>query len=342
MATVSNHHVNTCLDGFRRQGGDASLLLTVAGINPRTLYESDERIHVEQVARLFRLVQQEMDDEFMGFTRVPCKFGAFSTFCSLTARCRTLGELLEGATNFYNILTQDLTIRLDATDSRTVMSFSLANPKKDDKHFLAEFLLVIWHRFSSWYIGQHIRLSETHFTNKAPEHLSELKIMYPGKLKFGKPVHALMFEKGALDRKLIRKSSELREFLQFYPLELMTVPNQENWFEYKVQQQLMSHVDQVLIFPDANVIASELGIGKLTMYRKLKKEGTTFQRTTENIRREKAIDLLIHTELTIDQISEFTGYSEPRSFSRAFRSWTGSPPSKYRRSYKSARSNSDL
>ena len=95
MATVSKHHVHASLEGYRRKGGDTQALLLRAGINPSTLGGTNLRVHTDQVGRLFRLVQQEMNDEFMGFTEHPCEFGTFATFCQLAKRSADLGELLD-------------------------------------------------------------------------------------------------------------------------------------------------------------------------------------------------------------------------------------------------------
>jgi AraC-like DNA-binding protein len=44
-----------------------------------------------------------------------------------------------------------------------------------------------------------------------------------------------------------------------------------------------------------------------------------------------AIELLATTGLTVAEVARRLGYSEVAAFSRAFRFWTGAPPSTYRR-----------
>ena len=73
----------TCLHGIHQRKLDHRVLLARAGINPSSVEQSTNRVHIEQVARLFRLVQQELDDEFMGFTARPCKYGVFAMLCEL-------------------------------------------------------------------------------------------------------------------------------------------------------------------------------------------------------------------------------------------------------------------
>ena len=67
----------------------------------------------------------------------------------------------------------------------------------------------------------------------------------------------------------------------------------------------------------------------LTMYRRLQQEGTSYQKIKDNIRREVAINKLAKEKLSVDQVSEIVGFVEPRSFTRAFKHWTGLTPRSY-------------
>jgi AraC-like DNA-binding protein len=331
MATISSHHVKASLTGYRRQGGNDRALLARAGINPAALSSPQDRIHTDQVGRLFRLIQQELDDEFMGFTENPCKYGAFSTFCTLTSHCRTLGELLEHAVDLYNLLTDDVTMSLSTSESQTELGFVFTTPALDSQHFMAEFLLVIWHRFPSWYIGEAIRLVETHFTCGSPAHHQELAVMYPGELHFNEQSNRLIFDSSYLKKTLIRKPQELEKFLHSYPQDIMTIPGIDGSVEAQVERHLAHHCTDALSFPGAQQLADEMGMGKVTLYRNLKQEGTSYQRIKDNIRRERSIELLTRDDLSVDSISEIIGFSEARSFTRAFRAWTGLSPRQYRK-----------
>ena len=75
MPTISRHHVDASLLGCLHRGIDAESLLTRAGINSNpSRSQPAGRVHTHQVGRLFRIIQQELNDEFMGFTQNPSKF----------------------------------------------------------------------------------------------------------------------------------------------------------------------------------------------------------------------------------------------------------------------------
>ncbi len=73
-------------------------------------------------------------------------------------------------------------------------------------------------------------------------------------------------------------------------------------------------------------VASELAISNRTLQRRLRQEGTTFQKVLDELREELARHYLSATDYTSAEISFLLGYEEPNSFFRAFRVWTGQTP----------------
>ena len=76
-------------------------------------------------------------------------------------------------------------------------------------------------------------------------------------------------------------------------------------------------------------MALALGTSARSLQRLLVREGTSYFQVTENVRIERAKRLL-QTTLSIDQIAEQLGYSDARSFRRAFKRWTNRSPADYR------------
>ena len=63
----------------------------------------------------------------------------------------------------------------------------------------------------------------------------------------------------------------------------------------------------------------------------------TFEALLEQVRRGRTLNLLANPELSIERITEEVGYSDVRSFRRAFRRWTGMSPSAFRNESADAR-----
>jgi AraC-like DNA-binding protein len=80
----------------------------------------------------------------------------------------------------------------------------------------------------------------------------------------------------------------------------------------------------------AGLLAQQFAMHRRTLERRLKAQGTTFQSVLDDMRHEAARQLLSDTDLPSSRVGAAVGYSEPASFTRAFRRWSGLTPSQWR------------
>lgn len=76
--------------------------------------------------------------------------------------------------------------------------------------------------------------------------------------------------------------------------------------------------------------ASNLGMSRQTLYRRLKEEGVTFAQILDDLRCRMASDYLSARKVSVNETAYLVGFSEASSFVRAFRRWTGMTPAEYR------------
>jgi AraC-like DNA-binding protein len=84
--------------------------------------------------------------------------------------------------------------------------------------------------------------------------------------------------------------------------------------------------------PSSAEAAMDLNVSERTLHRRLARQGTSYSKLVENTREEQARFLLSTSSLPLERVSELVGFSEPASFSRAFKRWTGKSPNVYRAS----------
>lgn len=60
------------------------------------------------------------------------------------------------------------------------------------------------------------------------------------------------------------------------------------------------------------------------------KSGSSFQKLLDDARRRRALELISTTSMSIQQIAQILGYTDPAAFTRAFKRWTGERPSDLR------------
>ena len=86
--------------------------------------------------------------------------------------------------------------------------------------------------------------------------------------------------------------------------------------------------------PNQQQIAQALHVSNRTLQRKLKDEGTSFMDLLQDTRLQLARKYLSHPNRSVVETAYMLGFSEPSTFSRAFKRWTGVAPADFRDSHR--------
>lgn len=81
----------------------------------------------------------------------------------------------------------------------------------------------------------------------------------------------------------------------------------------------------------APVVAQVLNVSVRTMYRRLAEEGVSYQSLLDKLRSSVALEYLSNTQLSVEEIATQCGYQDVSNFRKAFRRWTGTAPSAFRK-----------
>ena len=151
---------------------------------------------------------------------------------------------------------------------------------------------------------------------------------------FGCPVvcgaarNAIVFRAADAQRPFVTRNAELLAMLapQFEE-ELKQENGEENFVErvrIAIQQKLTGRR------PNIEDIADALHISSRTLQRRLQDEGSSFQRVLEEARHQLARHYLNNSVLELNEAAYLLGYKDANSFVRAFRTWEGVPPARWR------------
>ncbi len=326
--TFSSHYARAALYGLEQNQGDSSALLRSKNIDPRLIDEPLARIPTDQFVRLFRLIWKRLDDEFMGRTRQPCRVGHFHLMGSLAVHADNLQQLLQESIRCYRLFSDDIVIRLDTRGEEAELSLQHRSPQLDPDNFLVEWLLLVWHRLSGWLIDRKIVLSKATFTHPLPAHFDEYRFVFPCRCYFSQARNSLFFSKNLLTMPVVRSPAELDEFILNSPRDLIVWSEEDDSMTTQVRRLLESGASDRL--PNLDWVAEQLHTTSYTLSRKLKSEGSSYQKIKDNLRRDQAVVMLTRQNLSIADISAQLGFAEPGAFSRAFKGWTGVSPLAYR------------
>jgi AraC-like DNA-binding protein len=329
--TIASHFARAALGGARRLGYDYSNLLQQLGISPEWLDEPRARIAPELFTRLIQGLWLALDDEYLGFGPAPNKTGTFAMMCHALIHCRTLDKALNRGLLFYSLFPEGP--RLTLTFEGDWVRLSLDDSQFcDPDHFLTESQLMVWHRLASWLIGQRIRLEQATFSYPKPEHCAEYDLLFPCPMEFSEVKSttvqsSLLFHSRYLNMPLLQDERTLKHFLERSPADLLARPDDGDSLSSQLRRLLSRDSSR---WPDLEAVAAHLHISPQTLRRHLREEGSSFQELKDQLRRDIAIYHLGRADLSLQQIAEALGFSEPSAFHRAFKKWTGLTPGAYR------------
>lgn len=326
--TVSKHFVEASLSGAERLGLDSRTLLQEAGISPDLLRIDMARVSSDQFSRLMQVIWNRTGDEFMGMGPRKARTGTFATMCALVINCQTLEEVYEQAFRFSRLFEPMVSMELEVNEDNARLVARIEGEIHDPSYFLRESILVIWHRLGSWLIGQPVELEKGEFNYPRPEHGDEYRHIFHCPLAFDSDCIALTFSKRFLSVPVIRDKPEMRQFLKTSPADLLSRPDESNTWTGRIRGLIGRDFSKPM--PDFDWIAQELHTSPQTLRRRLKQENTSFQEIKDLLRRDMAIYYLSHQELPINDIAVRVGFTEPSTFHRAFKKWTGVTPGAWR------------
>jgi AraC-like DNA-binding protein len=105
-------------------------------------------------------------------------------------------------------------------------------------------------------------------------------------------------------------------------------PVASNSLRRRVEAQLEPMLESGEVSLDR--LASELGISRATLQRRLKAEDTSFEAILDGLRQRLARRYLRKDNYSVKKTAYLLGFSDPAAFSRAFKRWTGQSPSALR------------
>jgi AraC-like DNA-binding protein len=317
---------------YRRHGQDPAEALRAAQITPAKLHQADGRITARQMELLSEAAMRELDDEALGAFSRKLSWGSYGMLARASISSPDLRVALKRWCRHHCLLTGD--IRLELAESGTGATIAieerarLGGKEPGLREFCLMHVLRNIHGLASWFIDSRIALQSVRFPYPAPPHADALALIFQCPVAFNAGRAEIRFDARYLSLPLRREEQALRQMLQrALPLTVR---------QYRRDRLLVQQVRQALATRPAQThsadgLAALLHISARTLHRQLKEEGASLQQLKDEVRCERAKDLLFRGNKPIKQIAAAAGFRSEKSFIRAFKGWTGATPSEFAR-----------
>lgn len=319
--------VRAITTAYSQRGLSADAALEVAQIAPAHIEDESQTITARQLELLSGAAMKELDDEALGWFSRRLPWGSYGMLVRASISAPTLGLAMQRWCRHHGLLTDDLSLSLNRDGSHAHLCLQENRPLGQLREFCLVSMLRNFHGVACWLIDSRIPLASAIFPFPAPRHQSIYPVLFGPEVSFDGTQGEIAFDASYLDLPLRRDEQALQRLLS-NPLPLTVL-------QYRRDRLLVQSVRQVLSahpgsMRNAQHVASHLALSVRTLHRLLREEGASLQGLRDEVRHASACQSLLRTQRSVKQIASDCGFTNEKSFTRAFKSWQGCSPGAFR------------
>lgn len=252
----------------------------------------------------------------------------FAPISHLIAHCASLRQGLELLAQFFRLLSDQAAYRvIEHGELVTVECLRFEAESARAQRFNAEMMILgFWRLVHSFNV--HARPERVSFAYPAPDHHSEYTRLFDGMERFDQPITGLVFDRALLNAPAPQKDDDVREALTELAARRLQRVTHRTPYAQRVRDFLVREG-----FPhrtDMQSVARALDLSVRSLRRRLEAEGRPYNDILNEALAMVAKHRLHDPRRTIQEIAYEMGFSDPSTFHRAFKRWTGTTPSAYR------------
>lgn len=175
--------------------------------------------------------------------------------------------------------------------------------------------------------GQPFSPSEVHFQYPEPDYVALYHKIFNCPLFFSADENKVVMGASLLNRTILQANPLSVDAAERKCIEFLNNNPILDDLVLSVRQLILDENNGSL---NEQAVSNKLNITSRTLRNRLSRLGTSFQLELNTVKEKLAVNHLIKTDLKISQIAERMGYSDARSFRRAFKTWTGNTPLEFR------------
>ena len=175
--------------------------------------------------------------------------------------------------------------------------------------------------------GHSVNLLEAHFRYPEPAYVPLYRKFFDCPLFFSADENQLVMSASLLKLPILQANPLSVAAAERLCIEFLRANPTTDDLIMRVRQLIL---EQKIEFWDEAAIAARLNITSRTLRNRLRRLDTSYQEILDSLREQIARDDLNRSTLNVSDIAEHVGYSDARSFRRAFKKWTGMTPGDFR------------
>lgn len=329
--TAGAGYAKALMDLAVKKGADRSLLLALSQISADDLADADNRIPFANYIALMRAgIALSGDPALALHFGERTNFGEFSIVGLIADASKTMGHALVQLNRYGRLVIELDTGSQDRLQPvRSNGQAWLVDTRTDPNSFpeLTEstFARIACHA-RQFGTDDKPFVRAVHVTHAEPAHRAEYNRIFRVPIAFNADRNALLIDDDWTNRKVARTTRYAFGVLSEHAKALLEKLETAKTTRGQVESLLIPilHTGE----PNIERTAEKMGLSRKTLYRKLKAEGVTYEKLLDELRHKMALHYLNGKKVSVNETAYLVGFSDPSTFSRAFRRWTGVSPRK--------------
>lgn len=319
--------VRAMVQAYAARSLDPTAALEQAQIKTEDIDDPAARITATQMEVISGAAMRELDDEALGCFDRALPWGSYGLLARASLSSPTLGVALKRWCRHHGLLATDPLPMLEIEGDVARIAVRLQRDVGAMTELCVVSLLRNIHGLACWYVDSRIPLRGAQLPYPAPAHVDAYALLFDGPSHFDAGHAAIQFDARYLALPLRRDEAAMTQLLQrALPLTVRSF-RRDRLLVQRVRQVLAT---QPLDAHNADDMAVLLNLSARTLHRQLKEEGASLQALKDEVRRQRATELLLRTKRPIKQVAQAAGFQNEKSFIRAFKAWTGESPGEWR------------
>lgn len=313
----------------RDRGLDGDALLAEAGIPKAQLADARATVPVERVHALVRLLLERTGDPALGLAAGRyyqlATFGLLGAVAAVTPTARDMIRLF---VDYVHLTFTFFFIELEEEDHRARASFVDDGDLGDLHRFYLdrEIAFVHWTAHEFW--PDRPLLEAIDFDYPEPPEAARYRALCTCPVRFSMPEASIKLD--FREDRARGDANPLATALLAEHLRSFARYGEGGDIADRVRREITVSVARRRTLPASDTIAASLGLSERALRRRLAAAGLRFRALADEVLSSLATRFLRDSALSVAAVADRLGYSEPASFVRAFRRWTGTTPESFR------------
>ena len=318
------------IDMIERKGGNAEAVFTSAAISLRDIGSPTNELNLYQYCNLFeQAAKQTGDDNFgleFGAQFQPKELGLLGYVATSSP---TLGAALRNVEAYFPAHQSQSIFSFIPESDIIWLSYQITDTRIEHRRQDAELSLGMFCNIFRTALGKNWAPLEVRFEHAKPEGRTDHSRYFDAPVQFGRRTNAFAFRRDVLATKMPEPDPYLFAIIKGLLCSRLDFSGDPEDLVTLLRDQIKMQLGERT--PRICDIAAILGMSSPTLQRKLKEAGITYNDLLRSAREELALHYMKSSDMPLTDVALCLGYSELSAFSRAFRSWTGMSPHRFRR-----------